>query len=326
MRLHSIGLALAASIAIVSAAAAQEKVPFGVLTFPTVTNTTSDIIKAKGFDLANGLEMIPTPYGTPGAQYAGMAKGEIDAAVISPFQLAQMHSQGVGLSIFATLIGLADIQVVTRTPEVKTFADLKGRSLAATVGFSEFQYMEIYARKMGLDLRKDVTLVDATTALAQAQLQAQRVDAAILWEPSATQALRAMPDLRVILRGDVAWQAVSGGQGWDVVVCISTEWAKAHPALLPRLVKTYQDYEAFMLSQPDAADAIITSGKYTSKGLPTGIIADAIKGKRLVPDVHASWEPETNKQLWATLQLGVTYKEMPALPPRDAIINELPGK
>lgn len=326
MNFRCLGLAIAAAAGIATGATAQDKVPFGVLTFPTVTNTTADIIKAKGFDAQNGLDMVPVPYGTPGAQYAGMAKGEIVAGVISPFQLAQMRAQGVNASIYGTLIELSDIQVVTRNPAVKTFADLKGRSLAATVGFSEFQYMEIYARKIGIDLRKDVNLVDASTSLAQAQLQADRVDAAILWEPSATQALHNMPDLRVILRGDAAWKAVSGGPGWDVVLWVTSDWAASHPTILPRLIKSYQDYESFMLTQPDAADAIITSGKYTSKGLPHGIIADAVKGKRLVPDVHGAWEPHTNEQLWKTMQIGVTYKELAALPPREAIINAAPGQ
>ena len=316
---------LAAGLLASAGASAQDKVAIGVLTFPSLSNTTADLFKGAHLDAANGLDVSPVPYGSPGAEYAGMAKGEIVGAVLSPFQLVKMQQDGLPVALYGTLIGLANIQVMTRNPEVKTFADLKGRSLAATVGFSEYQYVEIYARKIGMDLRKDLNLVDATTALAQTQLQAGRVDAAVLWEPSATQALHSMPDLRVILRGDDAWRAVSGGAGWDVVLSIDSGWAKAHPTLVPKMVKMYQDYGSMLMNTPEKADAIITSGNYVSKGLPPGSITEAVRAHRLVADVHASWEPETNKQLWQVLQIGVDYKEIPNLPTRDAVINENPA-
>jgi ABC-type nitrate/sulfonate/bicarbonate transport system substrate-binding protein len=322
----AVALAAVMGLGTVTSAAAQDKVALGVFSFPSLSNTTGDLIKGKHLDTANGLDVSTVAFGSPGAEYAGLAKGEINLAVLSPFQLAKMQSDGLPVALYGTLIGLANIQVVTRNPEVKTFMDLKGRGLAATVAFSEYQYVEVYGRKMGLELRKDTNLVDATTALAQAQLAAGRVDAAVLWEPSATQAMRAMPDLRVILRGDDAWKAVSGGPGWDVVLSIDSNWAKAHGSVVPRIVKMYQDYQNVLMNTPDEADKIITSGEYVSKGLPAGSIAEAVRAKRLVADVHPSWDPATNKALWQILQIGVDYKEMAALPSRDAVINENPAK
>ena len=326
MFLKRTALAAALSCLAISAASAQDKVAIGVLTFPSLSNTTGDLFTGGHLDAKNGIEVTTVPYGSPGAEYAGMAKGEIVGAVLSPFQLVKMQSDGLPVALYGTLIGLANIQVMTRNPEIKTFADLKGKSLAATVGFSEYQYVEVYGRKIGIEIRKDMNLIDATTALAQTQLAAGRVDAAVLWEPSATQALKTMPDLRVILRGDDAWSAVSGGPGWDVVLSIDSNWAKAHPNVVPRMVKMYQDYQDLLMNHPDDADKIITSGNYVSKGLPPGSIAEAVRAKRLVADVHASWEPTTNKQLWDILQIGVDYKEIPNLPTRDAVINENPAK
>ena len=59
-------------------------------------------------------------------------------------------------------------------------------------------------RNLGFNLRKDVNIVDANTALAQAQLEANRVDAIMAWEPSATIILAKNPDARVIVNGDEA--------------------------------------------------------------------------------------------------------------------------
>jgi ABC-type nitrate/sulfonate/bicarbonate transport system substrate-binding protein len=303
---------------------ALDKVPFGALTFPTLVNTTGDIIKANGFDKANGIDAVPDLFGSAGAQYAAMAKGEIVAGVVSPFQLVKMRAEGVPAVIVGTLIGMQDIQVLTRTPAVETFADVKGRSLAATVGFSEFQYIEMYARKIDIELKRDVNLVDASTSLAMAQLQAHRVDAIIVWEPSATAAMRLMPDARVILTGDAAWKALTGNAGWDVVLWVNDNWAKTHASVVPRLMKMYEAYGTFLNGHPEEADAIITSGKYLSKGLPPGTVAEAIRAKRLVADVHPAWDPTTNQELWQVIRLGLANKEIDALPNRDAVMNAVP--
>lgn len=305
-------------------ARAADQVPFAALTFPTLVNTTGDIIKAKGLDTANGIEAVPVFFGSPGAQYAAMAKGEVVAGVLSPFQLVKMRAEGVPAVIVGTLIGMQDIQVLTRTPEVKTFADIKGRTLAATVGFSEFQYIEMYARKLGLELKKDVNLVDASTSLAMAQLQAGRADAIIVWEPSATTAMRLMPDARVILTGDAAWKALAGNAGWDVILWVNQDWAKTHASVVPRLMKMYEAYGDFLNNNPDEADEIITSGKYVSKGLPPGTIAEGVKAKRLVADVHPAWDPKTNEEIWQVLKLGLENKEIDAMPGREAVMNALP--
>ena len=78
---------------------------------------------------ANGLKAKPIIYGTGGALWAGLAKGEIPVHNMSPFQLQKMRSDGVPIVMVGTLLRMNALQVITRNPEVKTFADLKGRIL-----------------------------------------------------------------------------------------------------------------------------------------------------------------------------------------------------
>ena len=310
--------------ALASGAAAQTKVPVPALTFPTVTNTANDIIIAKGFDKANGIQLDINPYGAVGAQYSAIAKAEVVAGVLAPYQVAKFRSEGVPVAIYATFIGMDDTQIVTTNPAIKTIQDLKGKSIAATVGFSSYQYLQIYTRKYGLTLGTDLTVVNANTALAQAQLEAGRVDSALLWEPATTRALTQLKDARVVINGDEAWKTVTGDRGWDIIAFINLDYAKKTPGVIPKLVAMYKSYAAFVASNPEEADAIITSDKYTSKGIPPGSIATAVKAKRFVPEINPSWEPAANKQLWQMMELGVQENYI-TTPPRDLIYNEPPA-
>ena len=87
-------------------------------------------------------------YGTGGALWAGVAKGEVNVAQMSPFQLQRMRADGVPIRIIGTVVRLRTLQVITKNPEIKKFIDLKGRTFAATVGLAEFDYLQIYAKKL----------------------------------------------------------------------------------------------------------------------------------------------------------------------------------
>lgn len=316
----SMGWLLAAS----PASHAQIKVQVPALTFPTIINTSDDIIKAKGFDKANGLDAEVVSYGNVGAQFAGIAKGEVVAGVLPPYQVSKMRGDGVPIAIYGTMVGMGDTQIITRDPKIQKFTDLKGRSLAATVGFSAYQYLVIYSGKFGLKLGTDITLVDATTALAQAQLEANRVDAILVWEPTTTRVLTQMPDTRIIMDGNEAWKAVTGDVGWDIILFINDAWVKANPGGIQRMIKMYQDYGDFVDHHPEEADAIISSSKYYTKGIPPGVVATAVKAKRLFIDVHPSWDPTANKQIWQMLDLGVQQNFIKT-PEKSAVYNTAPA-
>lgn len=315
-------LIVAGSVAAPDVAPAQTKVSVAALTFPTVINTSNDVIMAKGFDKAHGLTLDPVTYGTVGGSYAGIAKREIVAGVLVAYQVAKMRTEGVPLTIFATFVGMENTHIITKNPDIKKFEDLKGRTLAASVGFSTYQFLQIYVKKFGMELGKDIQVVNATTALAQAQLEAGRVDAALLWEPSSTRTLTQVQGARVILTGEEGWRRVTGNKGWDIILFVNTAWLKENPGSLSRIIRMYQDYASFMASNPDEADAIITSEKYTTKGIPPGTIAAAVRGKRLVPEVKPSWDPQANKELRDLLAEGV--KEGHITPPPADILFDNP--
>ena len=295
-----------------------------VFPFPSMSNTMTDVVMAKGFDREHGLVFKPVTYGTAGALWAAVAKQELVAHNMGAYTLPQIKAEGVNIAIYSTLMRLSSEQIVTKNPDIKKFEDLKGKTLAAMVGYPEYDYLQMYARKLGFELGEKVTVVNATPSLARAQLEAGRADAIMVWEPSATMILKSNPDARVILTGDEMWNAVSGTTGWQGMNVINVDYAKANPEVLTALVAIYQEAGAWLNSHPDEADEIITSNKYNSKDVPKGTIAEAIKSKRLYYDVQPAWDPAINKQIWDVFKLGVEFKAISAMPSADAVISAKP--
>lgn len=310
-------------------ARAQDKLTemnFAVLTFPSMTNTIVDVILAKGFDRANGIIAKPVPFGTAGALWAAVANGEIAAHNMGPYTLPQIKSTGVPIAIYGTLMRLSSEQIITKNPAIKKFEDLKGKSLAAMVGFPEYDYLQMYARKSGIELSEQMTVVNATPALARTQLEAGRVDASMFWEPSATMFLRSNPDARVILTGDEMWRSLTGTTGWQGMLFINTNFVKANPGIVDKLLSIYQQAGRWLNANPDEADAIVSSNKYISRDIPKGTIADAVKAQRLYFDVQPAWDPAINKRIWEAFKLGVEYKVLKTLPPDDSVISVRPAR
>jgi ABC-type nitrate/sulfonate/bicarbonate transport system substrate-binding protein len=162
--------------------------------------------------------------------------------------------------------------------------------------------------------------------MAMAQIEANRVDAIMVWEPSATPLLAKDPDLRVIVTGDEAWKFVTGAPGWELFLVARTDFLKENPGALPRLLKMYQDAADMVDNHAQEADEIVSSGKYASKGIPAGTIANGVKLKRLVMDVQPSWDPAVNVQIWKMLELGLEVGQIPAMPDKSAVVAEAPAR
>src|SRR5262244_3959006 len=187
-------LAAAMALAFVSAsptvAQQKPKITVSSLTLPVFNPIVWNIMKARGFDAKNGFELDIKAYPSISAFYAAFSTGETDALIGGPTILQKLYQEGVPVRIFGTGFTLADLVVFAKDPNIKSLADLKGKQLAADMGGSQFQVIKIYTNAKGIELGKDITVVNANFAVARAQLEADRVDAALVIEPLASITLR----------------------------------------------------------------------------------------------------------------------------------------
>ncbi|MFL5040591.1 MAG: ABC transporter substrate-binding protein [Xanthobacteraceae bacterium] len=299
-------------VALVSAtASAQDKPRLRVssLTLPVFNPIVWNIMKERGFDAKNGFELEIRPYPSISAFYAAFATGETDVLVGGPTILQKLYLEGVPVRIIATGLTLSDLVVFVRDPSIKSLADLKGKQMAADMGGSQYQMVAIYAGAKGLKLGREITIVNGNFAVSRAQLEAGRVDAAVIAEPMATSIMLQNPDWKVIFNGAEGWKELTGQDGWEIVTAMRADAIQRVPLAPKMMIAALQDVAEFIRTETDAADKLANE---TVK-LPAGVLKSAVSGKRWDFDVRPAWGPD-RKAIWDMMERAVQagfYEKMP---------------
>ena len=310
--------ALAVALAVVAfgvsgpAARAQEKPKIKVssLTLPVFNPLVWNVMKARGLDVKNGFELDARPYPSISAFYAAFATGETEVLIGGPTILQKLYQEGVPLRIIASGFTLGDLVIFTKNPAIKSLTDLKGKQLAIDMGGSQFQVVRMYLNSKGIDLGKDITAVNANFAVARAQLEADRVDAALVIEPLASIIMKQNPDWRVIFNGAEGWREMTGVDGWELVTAMRADAIQRMPNAPKMLVAALQDVAKVFETETESADKIANE---TLK-LPPGILTAAVSSKRLKMIIQPASEPATRKSITDMMERAVKagfYQAMP---------------
>ncbi|HZP78228.1 MAG TPA: ABC transporter substrate-binding protein [Pseudolabrys sp.] len=279
------------------------------LTLPVFNPIVWNIMKARGFDAKHGFELDAKAYPSIAAFYAGFATGETDALIGGPTIFVKLYQQGVPLRIFGTGFTLGDLVVFAKDDKIKSLADLKGKQLAADMGGSQFQVLKIYTQAKGIDLGKDITVVNANFAVARAQLEADRVDAALVIEPLASIILKQNPSWKMIFNGAAGWKEITGSDGWEIVPAIRADTIQRVPDAPKMLLAALQDVADYIRNNTDDADKIAVEGK-----LPPGILKAAVESGRLNMTVKSTADAAVRKSITDMMERAVKagfYEKMP---------------
>ena len=298
-------------------AQAQQKpvIKVSSLTLPVFNPLVWNVMKARGFDAKHGFELDIHAYPSISAFYAGFATGETDALIGGPTIFQKLYQEGVQLRIIGTGFTLADLVIFAKDESIKSLADLKGKQLAIDMGGSQFQVVKIYTAAKGIDLGKDITVVNANFGVARAQLEAGRVDAALVIEPLASISAKQHPDWHVIFNGAQGWKEIAGESGWEIVPAMRADAIAKNPEAPKMLLAALQDVAAVFEKETAAADKIANE---TLK-LPPGIFTAAVESKRLQMIVKPAWEPATKKSITDMMERAVKAGFYPKMPDEKII-------
>src|SRR4051812_13074512 len=269
--------AIASGVGTPAYAQAKPKITVSSLTLPVFNPLVWNIMKAKGIDAKHGFELVIHAYPSISAFYAGFATGETDVLIGGPTILQKLYQEGVPVRIVGTGFTLADLVIFTKNDAIKSLADLKGKQLAIDMGGSQFQVVKIYAAAKGIDLGKDITVVNANFAVARAQLEAGRVEAALVIEPLASIIIKQHSDWHPIFNGAEGWKEITGEAGWEIVPAMRGDFIAKYPKAPQMLLAALQDTAAEFEKNTAEADKIAND---TLK-LPPGIFTAAVQSKRL---------------------------------------------
>jgi NitT/TauT family transport system substrate-binding protein len=302
--------ALAAGAAIPVRAQDKPVIKVSSLTLPVFNPLVWNVMKARGFDAKHGFTLDIHAYPSIAAFYAGFATGETDALIGGPTVFQKLAEQGVPVRIIGTGFTLADLVIFAKDKSIKSLADLKGKQLAIDMGGSQYQVVKMYTAAKGNDLGKDIVVVNANFAVARAQLEASRVDAALVIEPLASIIAKQNPDWHVIFNGAEGWKEIAGEAGWEIVPAMRADSIAKNPKAPQMLLAALQDTAQVFEKETAAADKIASD---TLK-LPPGILTAAVESKRLQMIVKPAWEPATKKSITDMMERAVKagfYAKMP---------------
>jgi ABC-type nitrate/sulfonate/bicarbonate transport system substrate-binding protein len=302
--------ALAAGAAMAVRAQDKPVIKVSSLTLPVFNPLVWNVMKARGFDAKHGFTLDIHPYPSIAGFYAGFATGETDVLIGGPTIFVKLAQQGVPLRIIGSGFTLADLVIFAKDPNIKSLADLKGKQLAIDMGGSQYQVVKIYCAAKGIDLGKDIVVVNANFAVARAQLEAGRVDAALVIEPLASIITKQHSDWHSIFNGAVGWKEITGEAGWEIVPAMRADAIKRVPKSPQMLLAALQDTAAEFERDTAGADKIA----HDTLKLPPGILTAAVESKRLQMIVKPAWDPAVKKSITDMMERAVKagfYDKMP---------------
>lgn len=324
MLMRSAGFAAAAVASLAfaaptpAAAQAPEKLKIVVFGFPSLGAFMPPVIKAKKFDIANGLDITfdqrpPTAYTT---QFnSGEYKVGGSAALLT---VGLADQRGVKVKY---LFNLFDYWggVVTSRAEVKSPKDLEGKQLAAARATTNFQMFDFFAKKLGVDTSK-IKVVNTAPPGLVGYAVADRADAVQMWEPAYSLLKSRKPEVRLLdLQMEKTWKAFAGGTQIPYLgVAAHADWIEQNKALVPKLYNAYKQAGDFITKNPEEAVKLIAP---KSTDADRAALVSLIKSNaRLGINVMAA--QDLQKQIEAVYKAGIDVGYLKKMPSNDTIYKK----
>jgi NitT/TauT family transport system substrate-binding protein len=224
------------------------------------------VARDRGFFDQHGVQAQILDFNDVTTLMESVASGQLDVALVGVSPAAIWSQRGVGLKVVASANGGGQVLLTRTDTGIRTLADLRGRKIATpkpgTVTDTVFR-AHIIHDLAHLDPETDIQIVPnmAAADMSTVLFASREVDAAISWEPFASQAEAHYPN-RVVLF-DVAneWRRQNPGrkQLYPVNVVIARQaFIDQHPDELRRFLVAYTEAVRYINLQPDAANDIIS--------------------------------------------------------------------
>ena len=324
LKLHATGLTRRStlgglgSLAIASPALAQTKLAkleIPSLAMPSLGFFPAPVIKAKGFDRANGLDIdfVPKAAATYRTDFASGATplGGSGSLLIDVGLVNDKGSKVVYLFNTNDYWGTV---AVPRTSAINSLTDLAGKTLAASIPTSNYTIFRYFAKLAGLDLNR-VEVQNVSQSALITMMKANRSDAVQLWEPAYS--ILNVADEYKALDFIGLWRRTTGQ---DVMpyqgLAAHAGWVDANKALIPRLYAMYAQAVDFIESKPAEAGAIV--GRESK--IDPASVEKMIVGKRLGFKIY--WGGEQRAAGKAMFQAAVDLGYLKKMPPDDVFMDK----
>ncbi|MBP3333822.1 MAG: ABC transporter substrate-binding protein [Clostridia bacterium] len=182
-------------------------------------------------------------YASADAFAPSLLKNEINAAIIPANAAATLFKNSGGKIQVAAVNNLGVLYILEKGDSVKSVADLKNKTIVATGAGTTPQYsLEYILKENGLTVGKDVTVeYKSEAAEVLAALKQGKADIAMLPQPAATKATKAVEGVRIALDLNAEWAKTGEGAALVTgVLVVNAKFAKENPKAVETLLKDYK--------------------------------------------------------------------------------------
>lgn len=227
---------------------------------------TPYVAASRGLFQQRGLRVEISDFSDVTTLMEAFASGQLDIALLGISSPAIWQERGVRLKIVAAANGGGHVLLTRTDTGIGDLKGLKGRKVATpkpgTVTDTLFR-SHIVEDLAGLDPDKDIQIVPdmAAADMPTVLFVSREVDAAISWEPFASEAEAKFKNSKVLFDAAAQWRKdnPNSGQLYPVnVVVASQELIDRRPEDLRRWLVCYVQAIQFMNDEPDAANEIIS--------------------------------------------------------------------
>ncbi len=220
--------------------------------------------RERGYFTARGIALDLVDFQDGATLMEAFAAGQIDIALVGVTPSAIWQERGLPLKVVAAANGGGHVLLTRADTGLTAVAQLRGRKVATpkpgTVIDTLFR-AHIARGVAHLDPEKDLTIVAglAPADMPAALLVSREVDAAMTWEPFASQAQAQFPGARVLFDAAAEWRTQHPGAALypTNVVVARQELIDRRPDDLRRFLLAYEETVRFMNEKPSEANAII---------------------------------------------------------------------
>jgi ABC-type nitrate/sulfonate/bicarbonate transport system substrate-binding protein len=295
------------------AAAPLIPVSIAMLSFASRGTPIPTVIAARGIAKDHGFALTNVKFADGAAFYAALASGDVDIEMGGVGVFQSMINQGVPIKILATAAGI-NAQIFSANPELQKYSDLKGRTFAATMAFSEFQNFGIEARSQGFDLLKDVKVMDTQASDVLLQLKLGRADAGLAWDPYSQILKRELPNLHVVADSATLWRQLTGLDGWELVVGVRQAWLdRAGPEGVKQLIAALAEGQAFIENHPSQAGEDFKQ----ITGYPVDLFEKVVREGTFRYKVEPIWEGQHPDEIYAQFRASEKAGFAKGIPEKD---------
>ncbi len=227
----------------------------------SLSNTPMFVGIARGIFEKYGLNIQLTSPATGFEAMQQVTDGTAQVANAAPAIVAQVIAQGAHLkSIFPargdatgnvpTDNGIAVVARKSSGIREGHLEDLRVKKIGLPRGTIAHQYFFYAGAAKGLDPINGITIVPTPPSGLPGALQRGTVDAVVIWEPVASQALQSTSDAFVVQRGGNHIQYI------DLRV-VSSQYLATHPGTIKRYIAAFAEAAQYIRAHPDETTNIV---------------------------------------------------------------------